>query len=156
MKQILIILSVLMSISIAHADTKVSGEKVFKKCISCHSFTKNKIGPNLGNIFGQKAGSVEGFKYSKAIKNSDIVWDSWDLDSFLKGMLFEVPGMILQRHRSIPKIQRQIYLNTHKKYNQIITLALKTKNEPRLNPSSAQNILVSYFILLNTLPITAL
>ena len=84
MKQILIILSVLLSISVAHADNKVSGEKVFKKCVSCHSFTKNKIGPSLGNIFGQKAGSVEGFKYSKAIKNSDIVWDSWDLDNFLK------------------------------------------------------------------------
>ena len=84
MKQILIILSVLLSISVAHADNKVSGEKVFKKCVSCHSFTKNKIGPSLGNIFGQRAGSVEGFKYSKAIKNSDIVWDSWDLDSFLK------------------------------------------------------------------------
>ena len=84
MKQILIILSVLLSISVAHADNKVSGEKVFKRCVSCHSFTKNKIGPSLGNIFGQKAGSVEGFKYSKAIKNSDIVWDSWDLDSFLK------------------------------------------------------------------------
>ena len=63
-----------MSISIAHADTKVSGEKVFKKCVSCHSFTKNKIGPSLGNIFGQKAGTVEGFKYSKAMKNSDIIW----------------------------------------------------------------------------------
>ena len=84
MKQILIILSVLLSISVAHADNKVSGEKVFKKCVSCHSFTKNKIGPSLGNIFGQKAGSVEGFIYSKAIKNSDIVWDSWDLDNFLK------------------------------------------------------------------------
>ena len=84
MRQIIIILSVLMLISVAHADNKVSGEKVFKKCVSCHSFTKNKIGPSLGNIFGQKAGSVEGFKYSKAIKNSDIVWDSWDLDNFLK------------------------------------------------------------------------
>ena len=84
MKQIIIILSVLLSINVAHADNKVSGEKVFKRCVSCHSFTKNKMGPSLGNIFGQKAGSVEGFKYSKAIKNSDIVWDSWDLDSFLK------------------------------------------------------------------------
>ena len=84
MKYILIILSVLMTISVAHADTKVSGEKVFKKCKSCHSFTKNKIGPNLSNIFDQKAGTVEGFKYSKAMKNSDIVWNNCSLDSFLK------------------------------------------------------------------------
>ena len=84
MKQIIIILSVLLSISVAHADNKVSGEKVFKRCVSCHSFTKTKIGPPLGNIFGKKAGSVNGFKYSKAMKNSDIVWNDCSLDSFLK------------------------------------------------------------------------
>ena len=84
MKQILIILSVLLSISVAHADNKVSGERVFKRCVSCHSFAKNKIGPNLSNIIDQKAGIVEGFKYSKAMKNSDIVWNDCSLDSFLK------------------------------------------------------------------------
>ena len=84
MKYILIILSVLMTISVAHADTKVSGEKVFKRCKSCHSFTKNKLGPSLGNIFHQKIGTVEGFKYSKAMKNSDIVWNDCSLDKFLK------------------------------------------------------------------------
>ena len=84
MRQIIIILSVLMLISVAHADAKVSGEKVFKRCKSCHSFTKTKIGPPLGNIFGKKAGSVNGFKYSKEMKNSDIVWNDCSLDSFLK------------------------------------------------------------------------
>ena len=84
MKHILIILSVLMTIGVAHDDTKVSGEKVFKKCKSCHSFTKNKLGPSLGNIIDQKAGIVEGFKYSKAMKNSDIIWNACTLDDFLK------------------------------------------------------------------------
>ena len=84
MKQILIILSVLVLTSVAYADNKVSGEKIFKRCVSCHSFTKNKIGPNLSNIIDQKAGIVEGFKYSKAMKNSDIVWNDCSLDSFLK------------------------------------------------------------------------
>ena len=84
MKQIIIILSILMLISVAHADTKVSGKKIFKRCVACHSFTKTKIGPSLGNIFGKMAGSVNGFKYSKAMKNSDIVWNDCSLDSFLK------------------------------------------------------------------------
>ena len=84
MKQIIIILSVLMLTSVAHADNKVSGEKVFKRCVSCHSFTKTKIGPPLGNIFDKKAGSVKGFKYSKAMKNSDIIWNDCTLDNFLK------------------------------------------------------------------------
>ena len=84
MKYIIIILSVLMLISVAHADTKVSGKKIFKRCVSCHSFTKTKIGPPLGDIFGKKAGSVEGFKYSKPMKSSDIIWNDCTLDKFLK------------------------------------------------------------------------
>ena len=83
-----------MLTSVAHADAKVSGEKIFKRCVACHSFTKTKIGPPLGNIFDKKAGSVKGFKYSKAMKNSKIVWNSCitdprkfsycTLDNFLK------------------------------------------------------------------------
>ncbi len=84
MKQIIIILSVLMLTSVAYADNKVSGEKVFKRCVACHSFTKTKIGPPLGNIFDKKIGSVKGFKYSKPMKSSDIIWNDCTLDKFLK------------------------------------------------------------------------
>ena len=84
MKHILIILSVLMLMSACKADAEVSGEKVFKRCVSCHSFTKTKIGPPLGDIFDKKAGSVIGFKYSKPMKNSDIIWNDCTLDKFLK------------------------------------------------------------------------
>ena len=84
MKQIIIILSVLMLTSVAQADNKVSGEKVFKRCVACHSFTKTKIGPPLGNIFDKKIGSVKGFKYSKPMKSSDIIWNDCTLDKFLK------------------------------------------------------------------------
>ena len=84
MKHIIIILSVLMLTSVAYADNKVSGEKIFKRCVACHSFTKTKIGPPLGNIFDKKAGSVIGFKYSKPMKSSDIIWNDCTLDKFLK------------------------------------------------------------------------
>jgi cytochrome c len=63
------------------------GEKVFKKCKACHvvDSDKNKTGPHLVNIMGRQAGSVEGFtKYSKAIKESGIVWDEATLDGFLE------------------------------------------------------------------------
>ncbi len=62
------------------------GTKVFKKCKTCHSFDpgKKKIGPHLKGIVGRKAGSVEGYKYSKAMKAADIVWDEANLDAFLK------------------------------------------------------------------------
>ncbi len=62
-----------------------NGEKMFKKCKTCHSLEegKKKVGPHLFGLFGRKAGSVEGYKYSKAMKESDIVWDEETLDAFL-------------------------------------------------------------------------
>ena len=59
------------------------GERVFKKCVACHSLTKNKMGPALGNIFGKKVGSVKGYRYSKAMRNSDIIWNDSTLDKFI-------------------------------------------------------------------------
>ena len=79
------ILTVMLIFSIANAADPVNGKKVFKKCAACHSLQegKNKIGPSLHNLLGRKAGSVEGYKYSKAMKNSDVVWDEKSLDKFL-------------------------------------------------------------------------
>ena len=79
------ILTVMLIFSIANAADPVNGKKVFKKCAACHSLQegKNKIGPSLHNLLDRKAGSVEGYKYSKAMKNSDVVWDEKSLDKFL-------------------------------------------------------------------------
>ena len=58
----------------AHAADLKKGKKVFNKCKACHVVNKekNKVGPHLVGIFGRKAGAVEGFKYSKAMKDSGI------------------------------------------------------------------------------------
>jgi cytochrome c len=62
------------------------GEKLFKRCAACHSLEagKKKIGPSLAGVFGRKAGTVEGFKYSKAMMASDIVWDEETIDQYLE------------------------------------------------------------------------
>ena len=62
------------------------GKKVFRKCKACHSFTKNKVGPNLKGIVGRTAGTAEGFKYSAAMKKAGeegLVWSADELDKFL-------------------------------------------------------------------------
>ncbi len=61
------------------------GEKIFKKCKACHSLEagKKKVGPSLAGLFGRTAGMVDGFKYSKAMKGSGIVWDEATLEEFL-------------------------------------------------------------------------
>ena len=69
----------------AHAGDVAAGAKVFKKCKACHYVDrkKNKSGPHLVNIVGRAAGAVEGFKYSKAMAGSGLVWDEATLAGFL-------------------------------------------------------------------------
>jgi cytochrome c len=43
-------------------------------------------------LFGRKAGSVRGYNYSKAMKESGIVWGSETLDRFLEAPLAFLPG----------------------------------------------------------------
>ena len=70
----------------AQAGDATAGEKVFRKCKACHYVDKekNKSGPHLVNIVGRAAGSVDGFKYSKAMKGSGLTWDEATLAEFLK------------------------------------------------------------------------
>ena len=79
------LITFILIFSIAYAADPVKGKKVFKKCVACHSLQegKNKMGPPLNNLLGRKAGSLDGYKYSKAMKNSDVVWDEESLDKFI-------------------------------------------------------------------------
>jgi cytochrome c len=69
-----------------------AGKTVFNKCKACHQVDKNAVGPHLGDLLGRKAGSVEGYKYSDALKNSGITWDEAALDKWLQGPAKDVPG----------------------------------------------------------------
>ena len=89
MKKYLVLLTaaagILMALP-AQAGDATAGEKVFRKCKACHYVDKekNKSGPHLVNIVGRAAGSVDGFKYSKAMKSSGLTWDEATLAEFLK------------------------------------------------------------------------
>ncbi|MBC8451646.1 MAG: cytochrome c family protein [Rhodospirillaceae bacterium] len=89
MKKISIVAATFIALALASgtagaADAK-KGKKVFNKCKACHTMKagKNKVGPSLHGIMGRKAASVPKFKYSKAMKTSDLTWDEDTLRKFL-------------------------------------------------------------------------
>ena len=67
------------------AADAAKGKKVFGKCKACHSLKagKRKIGPSLHGVFGRKAGTAKKFRFSKAMKGSNVVWDEKTLDEYL-------------------------------------------------------------------------
>ena len=71
-----------------------AGMKVFKKCKTCHSLEagKKKLGPTLAGVMGRQAGTLEGYKYSKAMSASEVVWDDASLDAFMAKPKEFMPG----------------------------------------------------------------
>jgi cytochrome c len=74
------------------------GERVFRACKSCHQVgadARNGVGPHLDGLFERKAGTVDGFKYSGAMKKlggEGLVWNDFTLDRYLEKPRAYVPG----------------------------------------------------------------
>lgn len=63
------------------------GETAFQqRCGTCHTMqaAPGKMGPPLAGVYGRKAGAVNGYKYSDALKGANVVWTRANLDAFLK------------------------------------------------------------------------
>ena len=61
-------------------------DKEFRKCAGCHKIEEGKrggMGPNLWGIYGKQSGQVEGYRYSKWLKESGIVWNRESLNAWL-------------------------------------------------------------------------
>jgi cytochrome c len=62
------------------------GEKIYKKCGSCHNYEKgsvNKVGPNLWNIINRTKAGIDGFAYSDALTKTGGVWSYEELAAFV-------------------------------------------------------------------------
>ncbi|RVT40204.1 c-type cytochrome [Sphingobium algorifonticola] len=70
------------------------GEKEFAVCKTCHAVEAgvNKIGPSLNKLVGRAAGTVAGYSYSPANKNSGITWSQEKLFQYLENPQRVVPG----------------------------------------------------------------
>ena len=78
------------------AETLVPrGQKLFKKCVHCHTYNEHqghRIGPNLYGMFGRKAGAIADYDYSEAWKTADFIWTNKTLDTYLKAPHKMIPN----------------------------------------------------------------
>jgi cytochrome c len=77
------------------AGDPAAGEKIFLRCRACHQIgetAKNAVGPKLNGLLGRQAGSIEGYSYSAANKNSGIMWDEPTFRDYIKAPQVKIPG----------------------------------------------------------------
>ena len=78
----------------AAADAE-AGQAIFnQKCKVCHQIgtsAKNFVGPELNGLDGRKTGSVEGYSYSDANKNSGIVWNEEEFKKYITNPQVTIP-----------------------------------------------------------------
>jgi cytochrome c len=71
------------------------GQLLYMVCKACHDVEAglpHKVGPNLHGMFGRKAGTAEGFKYTDALVKSGLVWTPETMDEWLRQPGALVPG----------------------------------------------------------------
>src|SRR6188508_620622 len=79
----------------ASAQDLAAGETSFKKCLPCHSVgedAKNKVGPVLNGLDGRKSGTIEGYNYTEANKNSGITWDDAQFREYIQDPRAKIKG----------------------------------------------------------------
>lgn len=96
------------------ADTPLTGdatrgEAIYSRCLACHALAYDRTGPRHCGLFGRRAGSVPGFAYSTAMKNSKIIWDEKTLNWFLTSPMTAIPGTAMG-YAGIPDAQERVDL----------------------------------------------
>ncbi len=94
--------AILLIIAVAAPETAaqstgnaVNGERLFLRCKACHTLTaggRSRLGPTLEGLFGRRVGSLEGYQYSRALKDADFIWDQNALETWLANPSSFLPG----------------------------------------------------------------
>jgi cytochrome c len=80
------------SIDIVLNGDAIHGQVLYQGCQACHSIDDNDLGPRHRGVVGRRAGSVEDYSYSPALKNSGFTWNELMLDRWLTNPSALVPG----------------------------------------------------------------
>ena len=82
------------AVAALHKPDVERGARIFRFCAACHSLKAGefRVGPPLAGVIGRRAGAVAGYRYSKALRHSGIVWNATTLDAWLANPKMFVPG----------------------------------------------------------------
>ena len=59
------------------------GKEIFLACTACHTEKADALGPSLKGVVGRKAGSLQDFRYSAAMKRANLTWTEANLHDYL-------------------------------------------------------------------------
>ena len=68
------------------------GKEIFLACSACHTEKADALGPSLKGVVGRKAGSLQDFRYSPAMKRANLTWDQKNLHDYLLSPQDKVKG----------------------------------------------------------------
>jgi len=92
-------------------DEAPDGAKLFaRQCGTCHSLGADEVrqGPHLAGVYGRKAGTVPGFKYSAGFADADWAWDEARLDPYLTNPQAVIKGGVMGYRQAKPEIRHAI------------------------------------------------
>jgi cytochrome c len=97
MTRVLMIVAAALAVSAGTASAQdiEAGERSFRKCLPCHAVgadARNKVGPVLNGLEGRNSGTIEGYSYSAANKNSGITWSADAFKDYIKDPRARIPG----------------------------------------------------------------
>ena len=96
MRNLVLVAAVLAASSgVVKAQDAAEGENVFKQCRACHAVgakARNLVGPVLNGLDGRKSGTIDGFSYSDANKNSGITWSEATFKEYIVNPAAKIPG----------------------------------------------------------------
>ncbi|MBV8400340.1 MAG: c-type cytochrome [Acetobacteraceae bacterium] len=90
----------------------LDGAALFKQqCSACHTLNAAdppRQGPTLAGVYGRKAGTVPGYKYSAGFQKTDVVWDETHLDAYLTNPQSVIPGSMMPYKQSKAPVRKAI------------------------------------------------
>ena len=79
----------------AAAGDAAAGQRVYNQCRPCHQVgekARHTVGPTLNGLFGRKAGTVDGYNFSRANRDSGVVWDEDNFRTYIRNPRQAMPG----------------------------------------------------------------